>query len=232
MPLFALSIDPPLSKLKQVLRSRMQSRGGPAGWADRSLRKLHSGRQLNAISKAIPRLLLTSVLVSAASPALSVTGLECQTFQGTFTLAPDPNCRIVQMPVRQKQFPDATFLAEQGLPGTCFLGSVTGTLGFETVTGTAVSGQIEGALPAPAANLVSFAAATVLRLKDSDNQDLGVLYLRDTGMMNMADYITHEQLVMIGGTRRFAGGRGSLTISGNEFAGAAVSGQICYRPPG
>lgn len=221
MPLFSPSVDLPRREPRQTAKPCLQTDSGAAWFA---------GHERNMLSKAIPRLLLTSALACAALPALAATDLECQTFQGTFTLTPDPNCRIVQMPARQKQFPDATFLAEQGVLDTCFLGKVTGTLGFDTVTGTAVSGQIAGALPAPAANLMSFAAATVLRLQDSGNRNLGVLYLRDTGMINLADYITHEQLVVIGGTRRFAGGRGTLTVSGNEFTGAAVSGQLCYRP--
>lgn len=167
--------------------------------------------------------------------ALPVTGfsanLTCSSFQGSLTLTPDPVCEITQLKARSKWFPDVTFLTDLGVANSCFVGQVDGMLGNEVLSGKSISGQTLHAYPQnpnDPANIL-FTAVTVVKTRGAQGQRTGNIYFRDTGMLNLANGVAHEQLVIIGGTRRFHNARGTLSIAGNEFIGAPVSGQICIE---
>jgi hypothetical protein len=154
----------------------------------------------------------------------------CQDFQGTLVLTADPvnTCAILNRPDTRWQFPDVVFLFSLGVPNTCFTGAIQGTLDGQPVTGISYSGQITNPFPDLSGfGQLAFAAATTLALKNQADRLLGHFYFRDTGLISLADGTANEQLVVIAGTRRFSGMKGTVTIQGNEFLGAPVAGRFC-----
>ncbi len=179
------------------------------------------------INKLAPVLLVSLLNLPAAGFA---SKLNCSNYQGTLTLTPDPMCEITMLNTRPKWFPDVTFLAELGHPYSCFVGTIEGTLGKEVMSGRSMSGQTAHAYPANAySEQQIFTAVTMVQTRNAQGMPLGRLYFSDFGLINLADGIAHEQLVILGGTRRFRGARGVLTVAGNEFIGAPITGQVCVK---
>lgn len=168
--------------------------------------------------------LCIAALLTSANPAQA----GCLDLQGNVLLEPDPVCRLTTLGVLDRQFPDVTFLAEVGVPDTCFQGSVTGSMGSLQFTGNSLSAQTVNHYPPVAVDAQLFTAATALHLKTDGGYPLGTLYLRDTGVLNPNTFEVTEELVVVGGTRIFNGMKGSIAISGNEFAGAPFTGKLCY----
>lgn len=171
-------------------------------------------------------------LVSLISlPTVSVASdLSCSSYRGTLTLQPDPLCEITQLKARAKWFPDVTFLADLGVPNSCFIGQVEGLFGNEIMSGQSLSGQTTHAYPPlTASGQLMFSAVTLLKASGDQGQRMGKLYFQDVGLINLQDGIAHEQLIILGGTGQFRGARGTLSISGNEFIAAEVTGQICVE---
>lgn len=178
-----------------------------------------------------PAVGLLATLATTLSPAwASLPPPVCQDFQGTLVLTADPvnTCAILNQSDTRWQFPDVVFLFSLGVPNTCFTGAIEGTLNGQPVTGISYSGQITNSFP----NLMysgqlAFTAATTLVLKNQANQLLGRLYFRDTGLINLSDGTASEQLAAIAGTGQFWGIKSTVTIAGNEFLGAPVTGRFC-----
>lgn len=181
----------------------------------------------------------------------------CQNFSGTLFLQHDgtsenPACQILQRTDTRVYFPDLLltnnfnfrFLYALGVPGTCFIGTITGTLDGQPVIGTSYSGQTTNNFPdLRSFGKFAFSAATTLVLNKkigpnpNDQLPLGNIYFRDTGFLtfgpefpdNPLDVEANEQLVVIGASGLFWGIKGTLRIDGYELApsGAALTGQFC-----
>lgn len=173
---------------------------------------------------SIQRFIAAAVIASVFQPFAYGGGFGCQEFQGRIFLMPDLDCNILDFPAIDKQFPDVEFL---GFP-SCFQGTVTGTLDGQQIEGEAYSGLT--ALPdiLPDDSML-FTAATVIIVRNSENKKIGVLYLRDTGLFDPLFSTTDEQLVVVGGTKKFKKAKGAFIISGNEFLGAPAVGNICVK---
>lgn len=158
----------------------------------------------------------------------SHAALVCEEVRGTLTLGPDPACGIL---TEASQFPDVMFLAEMGVPATCFKGSFVGAMGGDPTSGTGdpISGTTVSGLTFFSPTTGMFGAATSARLFDADGKELGTLFLRDVGVMR-PDGTVIEQLVAVGSTRRLNGAKATFTVEGDEFAGAPATGMICAQP--
>ncbi|MCP5229989.1 hypothetical protein [Accumulibacter sp.] len=98
-------------------------------------------------------------------------------------------------------------------------------------------------IPAPGTGLSLFTAATVVTLSTEKghkkDKELGSLFLRDTGLQGIGPFsfppapapalgpYAVEQLIGVGGTKKFSNASVSMEIIGYEFAGAPVTGTIC-----
>ncbi|MEH6823158.1 MAG: hypothetical protein V7629_04505 [Motiliproteus sp.] len=179
------------------------------------------------INKLAPVVLVSLLNLPAAGFAGNLT---CSTYQGTLTLTPDPMCEITLLNTRPKWFPNVTFLAELGLPNSCFVGTIEGMLGNEVMSGRSVSAQTAHAYPANAdSDQQLFTAVTMVQTRNTKGRSTGRLYFSDFGLINPANGISHEQLIILGGTRQFRDARGALTVAGNVFIGAPITGQVCLK---
>ncbi|MCB1920287.1 MAG: hypothetical protein KDJ28_09965 [Candidatus Competibacteraceae bacterium] len=156
----------------------------------------------------------------------------CQNFEGTIVLSVDPECQILTRSDTRVYFPDllspsspSQFL---GFPGTCFTGEINGTLNNQPVTGESYSGQTTNNFPALTGfGQLAFSAATTLVLKNQGGISLGAIYFQDTGLINLSDGQTQEQLVAVGANGLFWSVKGTVQIGGDEFLGAPFIGQFC-----
>lgn len=188
-------------------------------------------------------------LIVAAIAAFSVSNTSiarerftCFDVSGEITIELDKYCSILTSRVRASQFPDVTFLAEFGVPDSCFLGNFEGSLVSEdkwlTLDAVSYSGVISvdfahASIDATSGDfLLPFTAATILESLDGKHQ----LYLRDSGVQinPLTDPLSgnaRELLQIIGGKGNFKGAKGTITIDGPEFEipGATVGGTICTR---
>jgi hypothetical protein len=180
-----------------------------------------------------PAVGLLATLATLSPAWASLPPPICQDFQGTLVLTADPvnTCAILNQPDTRWQFPDvlSTFIPNvDPWNPTCFTGAIEGTLNGQPVTGISYSGQIANPFPdLRGLGQLAFAAATTLVLKNQANQLLGRLYFRDTGLLNLSDLTASEQLAAIAGTGQFWSIKGTVTIVGNEFMGAPVTGRFC-----
>lgn len=188
---------------------------------------------------------ILTALACASQSFATLPPPVCQNFGGILTLSSDAGCQILTRSDTRIYFPDLLptnnsnfrFLASLGVVGTCFTGTLTeGTLDGQTITGTSYSGQTTNSFPTnptqPLFNslglpVTAFSAATTLILKNQAGFPLGNIYFRDTGLINLSDGSTSEQLVVVGANGLFWGIKGTVQINGNEFTGAPVTGQFC-----
>ena len=86
-------------------------------------------------------------------------------------------------------------------------------------------------IPPQDSGLQVFTAATVVTLSTDKerrkDKELGSVFLRDTGLLRAADFYAVEQLIGVGGTKKFSNATVSMEITGYEFAGALVTGTVC-----
>jgi hypothetical protein len=171
--------------------------------------------------------LLIGVTLSSL-PALANAGKKpmCHTFEGTFTIAVDNHCDVTKLSGRRYWYPDVQFLSEVGVPDTCFTGSVTGTLGGLPMEGKTYSGQTVNNFPTLDQKQL-FTAITVLDAKTIHGHRLGKIIFKDTGIVDLTNFLANEQLIATAGTNYFQNITGSIAATGNEFAGANLSGQLC-----
>ena len=133
----------------------------------------------------------------------------------------------------------------------CFSGTISGlkldgkevqatSLSALTVNGFAgnpSTGTPPAKIPPSGTGLSLFTAATVVTLSSDKghkkDKELGTVFLRDTGLQGftpqssvLGPYAV-EQLIGVGGTRKFSNASVSMEIIGYEFAGAPVTGTIC-----
>ena len=177
------------------------------------------------MSSILKSLIATLCLVAVAQ--VHAGQRTCYEVQGTFRIAPDAACNILQQRARVSRFPDVTFLAELGVPDTCFVGTLEGTLGTTAVNGLAYSGLTLNELPAIGELQQLFTSASMVVLQDGDSNSLGRLFFRDTGVLNLLDSNINEELVVIGGGGRFRGAKGTVRVSGNQYLGAPLVGTLC-----
>jgi len=72
-----------------------------------------------------------------------------------------------------------------------------------------------------------FTAITVLDAKTIHGHRLGKIIFKDTGIVDLTNFLANEQLIATAGTNYFQNITGSIAATGNEFAGANLSGQLC-----
>lgn len=190
---------------------------------------------------------------------VATAGSRCEAFTGTLklTLNPQPtlgDCRAFDaIKKKERIFEDAVFIYEQfaqqgypvaqGLPGQiCFSGVISGaTLGGHLVEASSLSALTVNNFPSQCGSLPCppmFTAATVVTVtadrEPRKDKDLGQIFLRDTGVLlppeNALGPFSVEQLIGVGGTKKFAKASVSMEIAGYEFAGTPVPnvrGTIC-----
>ena len=127
---------------------------------------------------------------------------KCKSISGNITIAPEAGCTIATTPAYKKRFPSVTFL---GL-GTCFTGTFDGFWDNRPITGTSISGLTLIATSPPVYSPDFATAATVLKVKDKNNNTLGSLYFLDT-IRFRTDGSAEEQLVITEGTGAFLGAK-------------------------
>jgi len=175
--------------------------------------------------------LLSPLLIGLSLSALSTATLAgkkpiCHTFEGTFTITADTSCGVTQLSGRRYWYPDVQFLSELGVPDSCFSGSIAGTLDGLPMIGTTLSAQTLNNFPILDTKQL-FTAVTVLDASTAQGHKLGKLVFKDTGVLDLTNYLANEQLIITAGTGYFKHVTGSIAVAGNEFAGASLNGQIC-----
>ncbi|EXI79371.1 MAG: hypothetical protein AW10_02401 [Candidatus Accumulibacter appositus] len=178
-------------------------------------------------------------------------GSRCEEFGGTLKLTALKTCDEFKA-VRKKEriFEDALFVYElppqyQPQEAVCFSGEIKdASLGGRPVEASSLSAFTVNSfntlldllptdpLPAPV-----FTAATVVTVsadrEPRKDKQLGQIFLRDTGVFLPAAAddprgpVAIEQLIGVGGTKKFAKASVSIEIAGHEFAGAPLKGTIC-----
>jgi len=177
-------------------------------------------------------------------------GSRCEEFSGKLTLTPAVSCDDFKA-VRRKEgiFEDARFVYElppqyQPQEPICFSGTISdATLGGHAVEASSLSAftvnsfnSLLGLSPTVPLPVPVFTAATVVtvvadRGEPRKDKELGQIFLRDTGVFLPGTPelgpIAIEQLIGVGGTKKFNKASVSIEIAGYEFAGAPVKGTIC-----
>jgi hypothetical protein len=196
--------------------------------------------------------LVAGGLLLCGGVGVATAGSRCEPFQGTLKLDPGPtNCTAFTTIMRKERiFEDADF-GPSGAPAICFSAVISGTLGDHEVTGTSLSavtadsfcrlnvqpGQEEavcgpGRVPPDPTfpRFPQFTAATVVTItadrEARKDKELGQIFLRDTAVLRGDGYAV-EQLIGVGGTKKFSKASVSMEIRGYETVGADVSGTIC-----
>ena len=167
-------------------------------------------------------------------------GSRCEEFSGKLTLEQGPCDEFKAVMRKERIFEDATFLPA-GTPAICFSGTIADAqLGGRQVEASSLSALTANsfclldppscALPPPAVPPF-FTAATVVtvaadREEPRKDKELGQIFLRDTAVLRGDGYAV-EQLIGVGGTKKFSKASVSMEIRGYETVGADVSGTIC-----
>ncbi|MER2517452.1 MAG: hypothetical protein ABTR92_13845 [Candidatus Accumulibacter phosphatis] len=154
---------------------------------------------------------------------------------------------------KERFFEGAVFHYQQLPPGyplaaplplqMCFSGEISGaTLGGRAVEATSVSALTVNSFPLAGATSCGsvpcpqmLTAATVVTVtatgEPRKDKELGQIFLRDTGVLlpatDQRGPLAIEQLIGVGGTKKFSNASVSMEIVGYEFAGAPVKGTIC-----
>jgi hypothetical protein len=163
-------------------------------------------------------------------------GARCEEFEGTVTLQLSPDCEAFKTIMRKERiFEDATFLPA-GTPAICLSGTIVAKLGGRDVEASSLSAVTANSLcllfPAEKCNDLHpakrpvFTAATVVTVyadrEPRKDKELGQIFLRDTGVSGAGDHrgpFSVEQLIGVGGTKKFTNASVSMEIVGFEFAG-------------
>ncbi len=183
-------------------------------------------RSLNVAAAAI-------VAVAAAADAAA----DCTPVSGSIRLSPDDSCRIMQL------YPGPAYLAQFGVPNSCFRVVVSGTINGLGYAGQTAE-QAVSAIPNGGAALTpqfltesglgnSAPTRTLFTARSAIQTQTGRIYTADAGVVfNVSStvQIAAEQLRIVGGNGAYSGASGVITVSGNEFTGAAYTGQICTPP--
>ncbi len=149
---------------------------------------------------------------------------ECKRFAGDIQLFPVPDGECPILNYREKYFPDLTFLHQQQIPQTCFIGQLEGSLDKMRITGQVFSGLTTNRLGESS----FLTAASFIKLYNADNSEkLGNVVTQDI-IMNLNDD-SKEYLTMIKGSQYFNGGKGHFEIHGNVFIGARFKGTLCLE---
>jgi len=182
-------------------------------------------------------------------------GSRCEAFEGKVTLTPLATCDTFKTVMgKERFFEDATFLFDvaPGIPMLCFSGTIVGAkLGGRDVEASSLSALtansfclLDGSCSAPIhpAQRPLLTAATVVTVsadrEPRKDKELGQIFLRDTavtrpgpeidGLPPIATAFAVEQLIGVGGTKKFSNASVSMEIVGPAFgSGADVKGTIC-----
>lgn len=202
--------------------------------------------------KKVAALVAGGLLLSGGVGAAAADS-RCEPFQGTLTLVPVPtNCTAFTTIMRKERIFEDVDFGPSGAPAVCFSAVISGTLGDHEVTGTSLSavtadsfchlnvppggeaacgpGRVPPDPNLPFPRFPQFTAATVVTItadrEARKDKELGQIFLRDTAVLREDGYAV-EQLIGVGGTKKFSKARVSMEIRGYETVGADVSGTIC-----
>ncbi|WP_374683716.1 hypothetical protein [Accumulibacter sp.] len=161
-------------------------------------------------------------------------GSRCEEFSGKLTLEQGPCDEFKAVMRKERIFEDATFLPA-GTPAICFSGTIADAqLGGRQVEASSLSALTANSLclldpdkcpPPPAFPLFITAATVVTVAADREprkDKELGQIFLRDTGVSGAGDHrgpFSVEQLIGVGGTKKFTNASVSMEIVGFEFDG-------------
>ena len=162
-------------------------------------------------------------------------GSRCEEFSGKLTLQQGPCDEFKAVMRKERIFEDATFLPA-GTPAICFSGTIADAqLGGRQVEASSLSALTANSLclldpdkcpPPPALPLFITAATVVTVSADRDprrDKELGQIFLRDTAV-SREDTFTVEQLIGVGGTKKFTNANVSMEIVGYELKIAQQNG--------
>ena len=162
---------------------------------------------------------IPAILLSLTSANVLADTYICKSITGTIQqLTPDPECNILQ--AKPNHFPDVTFF---GVAGTCFSGNLQATLDGNTpITGTSYSGLTVNGI-----DQHQLTAASAIRL-NAGSIELGRVFTKDV-VFNPGGN-TKELLTMVGGSKMFHDGYGSLEITGDALNQAtSFTGELCIE---
>ena len=200
-------------------------------------------------------------LLLSGGVGIAAAGSRCEEFTGKLILAPTTCAAFQEIKRVERFFEDAVFLFEYDPNApVCFAGTISGAqLGGKAVSVSSLSALTANRysthapyaapypmpypMPYPAVvpyPLSLLTAATVVTISSDEGhgkgKELGSLFLRDTGVFgyNQNGPYAVEQLIGVGGTKKFAQASASLEIEGYEFGhpvvapkGAEIKGTIC-----
>ena len=147
---------------------------------------------------------------------------RCEEFSGKLTLDWATSCEEFNTIMRKERIFEDAFFLPSGAPAICLAGTMTDAM----LGGRAVEAKSLSALTANSFATVllpgqdAFTAATVVTISaDREprlDKELGQIFLRDTGVLR-SDTFAVEQLIGVGGTKKFSKASASMEIVGYEF---------------
>ncbi len=182
--------------------------------------------------------LVAGVLLTCGGAGIAAAAPQCESFTGTLTLQVGTCADFKAAREKERIFNDTSFWYDvpdfvENNPDVpiCFNGSIVGvSLDGQPVDLSSLSAlAVNGFYPSPI-----FVAASIVTVKTKDqgkkdkDKELGSIFLRDTGyLIAPPSFVAAEQLIGVGGTKRFTNASVSMEILGDEVAGADVKGTIC-----
>ena len=153
----------------------------------------------------------------------------CKELNGTMVVIPDPDCKIIESPLRHKVFQDEQFLAELGYPPleSCVTAEIRADLSGRPILGSGVLGQTTNEYPQLPMSAQLLSAADIIRIRSASGRFLGYMFLKHVALVDPLGPWFDEKIAVVGGTKWFRNVTGNLSINGNLFISAILKGKLC-----